>query len=539
MPSYAQNLNKLEYEAQSLEGGKKNGDTYKKLIGKVKFTQKKTIIHCDSAFLYNKTNSLEAFGNVKIEDLEDSVTITSNRLYYNGNGKVAELRGNVVYMDDSIKLYTDNLDYDMLNKSATYFNGGKIIDGINTLKSVKGKYDTEGKMMIFTDSVSMITPDYTLESDNLIYNMITKKAKTSGETKIIHKDGKVLKSHQSAEFDTRNNTYAFLLGEVDTDKYFLKGDELFFDNQLGSYWAKGNVYLLEKEDNVIITGDNAHFWEDKGMAKVYGNPLLKKILSNDTLFLRADTLVSINDSLEANKRLLAYHNVNIFKSDLQGKSDSLVYYLADSSIAFFDDPILWNEGSQITADTILILVKDGTIDRLKTSGNSFIISEDSTKNFNQIKGRQMTAFFNGKSIKNVDVIGNGESIYFVSDKENTKTMIGMNKIICSNMEIIFKGNQVNDIRFYTNPDGSFVPPHELKENDKILEGFAWRIDERPSLGEILMDPAEAERIRKEAESIVKEEAEEKTNLEKLMDKNIDIEKIKDKLKKPAKNLQQQ
>lgn len=538
LPSFAQNPDKLNYEAESMEGGDKGGEDYKKLIGNVKFTQINTIIYCDSAFSYGNSNTLEAFGRVRIEDLEDSVTITSNRLFYNGNGKVAELRGNVVYVDDSIQLYTDNLDYDMANKSATYFDGGKIIDGINTLESVKGNYDTEGKMMIFTDSVKMTTPDYTLESNDLIYNMITKKAKTSGETLITTNDGKILKSYQSSEFDTRSNTSMFLIGEVDTDKYYLKGDELYFNNKLGSYSAKGNVYLLAKEDDVVITGDNADFWQDKGLAKVFGNPLLKKILGEDTLYLRADTLVSINDSLEINKRLLAYHNVKIFKSDLQGKSDSLAYYLSDSSMIFFDDPILWNAGSQITADTIQILVKDGTIDRLKTSVNSFIISEDSTKNFNQIKGRKMTAFFNGKSIQNVDVTGNGESIYFVSDEENTKAMIGMNQIICSNMKIIFKDNQVYDIRFYANPDGTFVPPHELKEENKTLEGFAWRIDERPAKIEILMDPAEAERLRKESGSGIEEETDDKPRLMKLLDENIDVERIKNQLIKPDKNLKQ-
>jgi lipopolysaccharide export system protein LptA len=63
---------------------------------------------------------------------------------------------------------------------------------------------------------------------------------------------------------------------------------------------------------------------------------------------------------------------------LQGKADSLAYFLSDSSIIFYQDPILWNDGSQITADTIQILVNEGTIDRLNAKVNSFIISEDST-----------------------------------------------------------------------------------------------------------------------------------------------------------------
>ncbi len=416
----AQMGDKLEYKAESFVGGTKDGESYKMLVGNVIFTQEKTIIYCDSAFFYDKTNSMEAFGHVKIEDLEDSVTITSNRLLYKGNGRVAELRGNVVYVDDSLSLYTDNLDYDMTNKSATYFDGGKIIDDVNTLESQRGNYDTEGKMMIFNDLVRLTNDDLMLESDDLIYNIITKKARTDTRTIITTKDGKKLISEEGSEFDTANNTSAFLVGEVDTDKYLLRGDELFFNSKLRSYSARGNVYVLAKEDNIIITGDNANFWEDMGIAKVYGNALLKKLLNEDTLFLRADTLVSIDDSLEIDKRLLAYNHVKIYNNDIQGKADSLAYYLSDSSMTFYKDPILWNEGSQITADTIHIIVNNGTIDQLRTSVNSFIISEDSIKNYNQIKGRKMTAYFNGKAIDNVDVTGNGESIYFVPDEKKSE-----------------------------------------------------------------------------------------------------------------------
>jgi lipopolysaccharide export system protein LptA len=497
----AQNPDKLKYKADVLEGGK----TYKKLIGNVKFTQKNTIIYSDSAFFYDATNSTEAFGNVRIEDLEDSTTITADKLYYDGNGRIAELRGDVVYVDDSIRLFTDNLDYDMINKSASYFGGGRIIDDKSTMRSIKGNYDTEGKMMVFTDSVQLVTPDYTLESDDLIYNILTKKARTSSETKITTKTGRVLKSQQSSEFDTRLGTYAFMVGEIDTEKYHIKGNELFFNNKTGSYSAKGDVFLVAKEDDIIITGDEAEFWEAQGIARVYGDPLLRRAMNEDTLFLRADTLISIDDSLEINKRLLAFHNVKIFKSDIQGKADSMAYFLSDSSIVFYRDPILWNDKSQITADTIHILINNGTIDKLNAKVNSFIISEDSTGNYNQIKGRLMTAFFNGKSIRNVDVNGNGETIYWVADEENTSEIVGMNKIICSDMRIDFKDNQVHDIRIYVSPDGDFIPPHELKDDQKTLEGFAWRTDERPSLRTILVNPSELDRVRREAEEIYQEE----------------------------------
>ncbi len=527
-PALAQQTDKLQYESDVLEGGTKDGRQFKKLVGNVKFVQGKTTIYCDSAFAYDKTNSMEAFGHVRIVDMEDSVTITSEKLLYDGNGRLARLRNNVVYRDDSISLYTDNLDYDMINKSATYFDGGRIVDGINTLESDKGTYDTEGKMMIFTDNVKMTTPDYTLEAGNLVYNLITKIARTSSETTITTKDGKVLKSQQSSEFDTQHNTSLFYSGEVDTESYYLKGDRLMFDNHLGAYTATGHVYVLGKKDEVIITGDRADFWQDKGLAKVYGDPLLKKAMNEDTLYLRADTLLSIDDSLEANKRLLAYRNVKIFKNDVQGKSDSLAYFLADSVIKFYQDPVIWNQESQITADSIEVLVKNGNIDRMITRVNSFIISQDSTANFNQIKGRKMIAYFDGSNIRNVDVTGNSESIYFIADEENPRKLIGMNRIICSNMKIIFTDNQVSDIRFYTNPEGKFIPPHELKESLKKLEGFKWRVEDRPRLDEILSYVPEQNKKKKE--TILEED---KTKIEELLDKSVeeDIDKIKKMLKK--------
>lgn len=531
---------KLDVKADQLSGGKKDGASFRKLIGNVMFTQKNTVIYCDSATLFPETNSMEAFGHVKIEDLEDSVTITSNKLFYDGNGRLAELRENVVYIDDSIQLYTENLDYDMINKSAIYFNGGRVEDGTNTLESQKGNYDTAGKMMIFNDSVKMTTPDYVMKSNDLIFNMITKKARTNSYTRINTPNGESIEANKMEEFDTTEGTSAFFLGEINTDKYYLKGNELFLDNQSGSYVAKGNVYLLAKKDSVIITGENANFWQDLGIAKVYGDPLLKKMLRNDTLFLRADTLVSIDDSLEVNKRLLAYNNVKIFKTDLQAKADSLAYYLADSSISFYNDPILWNDGSQITADTIDVLMDAGTIDQLRTSVNSFIISEDSTKNFNQIKGRQLIAHFEGKSIKKVDVNGNGESIYFVAEEENTAATMGVNKIICSNMKITFKENQVNDIWFYVNPDGRFVPPHELKDEDEKLEGFAWRIEERPTKKEILINPLEYERIAEEEGFISPPDPENKTKIEELVEKNLENnEKIKKQLQQSTESPKKQ
>jgi hypothetical protein len=140
---------------------------------------------------------------------------------------------------------------------------------------------------------------------------------------------------------------------------------------------------------------------------------------------------------------------------------------------------LWSEGSQITADSINITIVNGGIERLNAISNSFIISVDSLEDYNQVKGRSLTAYFKEGQIDRVDVTGNGESIYFVFDENKPDLMIGMNKILCSNMKIVFGNNTVQKISFYTSPEGAFIPPHELEEKDKLLEGFKWHIQLKP------------------------------------------------------------
>ncbi len=503
---YAQSGEKIKYQADMLKGIKKDTVSYVKMNGNVKFEQPGTVIYCDSALLYRNTNSLDAFGHVKIFDMRDSVTITSNKLFYQGDNRVANLRGHVIYTDDSIRLYTENLDYDMSNKSASYFGGGEIIDNVNTLTSEDGLYDTEAKVMIFQNDVVLINPEYTLETEELIYHILTKTARTTGTTYITTPDGRQLIAQEGSTFDTNNKTSVFLLGEIDTDSYYLKADRMVHDQTLAIYRASGNVRITGKEDNITIYGDHAWFAEHSGRSKIYGHPYLVKPMNDDTLFVRADTLFSIDSKIKSEKRLLAYHHVLLYKSDLQGKADSLSYNVADSTIFFYGEPILWSEGSQITADSINITIVNGGIERLNAISRSFIISVDSMDDYNQVKGRKLTAFFRDGQIDHVDVTGNGESIYFVFDEKKPDLMIGMNKIVCSNMKIDFGSNTVQKISFYTSPEGAFVPPHELKEKDKLLEGFKWHIKLKPLKEDVIhYDPEKALQLQKAIHENTKEE----------------------------------
>lgn len=491
--TFAQRRVKLKH-ADGLAGSIRNGERFDRLIGNVVFIQNSTTIYCDSAHFFKTQNRIEAFGKVHITD-GDSVDVTSQALTYDGNKKIAYLRKKVVFTKLGIAtLYTDFLDYDRQKNEARYFNGGKLVDTTNVLTSKKGYYDVRTNLAAFKTEVVGVNPDYTMTSDTLQYNSKTKVIYFKDETTIKDKDGAVA-VYKSGLYDTKVKLSSLSLGEIETAEYKIKGNEYFIDDVKKFYKAKGKVVMTAKEDNLLIFGDDSFYDKKRGISKVYGNAYVAQVDDQlDTLFIGADTLVSIENKDPKKKRLLAYNKVKIFKQGLQGVADSLVYMSVDSTIYFYTDPVLWSSGNQMTADSIRIRLKNKNIDRLYMVGNSFVVSADSLSNFNQIKGRNMTTTFQGNSINNVLVEGNAESIYYVLEEKEldldsmrAKLIItmGMNKMICSKMRIIFKDGKVNTANAYVKPDAQFIPPQEIKEADRKLKGFVWREERRPTRDQVV------------------------------------------------------
>lgn len=476
----------LENGGDYMEGSERRGEKYTKFIGspenQVVFKQKTTTIYGDSVYYFKTKNLIEVFGQVKIVDNEH-ITITGKKLLYDGNVKLAQMRENVVYQDTTMTLFTNILDYDMPENLAYYKENGKIVDTVNVLTSKSGFFNTQTKLAYFRKNVKLVNPDYTLTSDTLQYNTYSKIAYTKGPTEIVYKDGTIINSYEDSEYRTTEEKSTLGKGVIETPSYYLKGDKLFFDDQNKYYSASKNVEMISKKDDVVITGDQARYWKEKGLTKVYGEPLMRKLVSADTFFLAADTLVSVESQDGKDQKMLAYSKVKIFKSDLQGKADSASYHVSDSVVYMYHDPVLWTRGNQMLADSIHITLANNKIDKMFLNSNSFMISQDTILNFNQIKGRKMTAFFKDNDLVKIDVRGNGQSIYHAL--ENDSITMGMNKIICSDMILRFIGNQLNNISFYTNPEASFIPPHELTPEARKLEGFNWRKEEKPSKAEVI------------------------------------------------------
>ncbi len=477
---------RIQYKADKLFEFRKKGKKIRRLLGNVVFAQETSTMYCDSALYFVKANVMEAYGRVKI--IDDSVTITSRKLIYDGDTRDANLRENVIYTKGEQKLVTEFLDYNMDTEIGNYFNHGVLSDSTNVLESEIGYFYGLQDYALFWNTVVLVAPDYTLEADTLRYNTITKVANATGKTIITTEDETILHA-DGGEFRTEIDQSDFVAGNIETEDYYMEADELFFDDLKKYYDATGNVKLTAKNDDVIITGDEGYNDDFNGISKVYGNAVMRRILEEDTLYLSADTLVSIESDYDSAKRILAYPNVKVWRFNLQGLADSAAYFLQDSLLYFYEDPIFWNRKNQIKGDTVIAEITEDQIKNMFLEQNSFLTSEDTLLHYNQVKGRTMRAVFEESVIDRIYVNGNGESIYYVLDDNNPNDifLLGMNRILCSNMTIRLVQEEVDNISFYTKPEAKFIPPNELTEEIQRLRGFSWRSDERPTLEDVLQD----------------------------------------------------
>jgi len=178
------------------------------------------------------------------------------------------------------------------------------------------------------------------------------------------------------------------------------------------------------------------------------------------------------------KKILAYNKVKFFKTDLQGKCDSLSYTFNNSMIEMFNHPILWSNEYQITADSLKLLLIKGKIDRMFLNPNPMIIAQKDTLDYNQIKGKNITSYFSDNKIRKMDIEGNGQSIFIVTD-EATNDKIGLNYTICTNMTLYFQKNKLDIVNYEIKPNSTTIPYSDIQEKDRYLKGFNWRGSEQP------------------------------------------------------------
>ena len=438
------------------------------LNGDVCFRHDSSYMYCDSAYFFEQTNSLEAFSNVRMEQ-GDTLFVYGDYLFYDGNTQVAYLRENVRMENGQVTLFTDSLNYERIPNIGYYFEGGLIVDSLNQLSSFYGQYSPETKLAVFNDSVQVENPDFTLYSDTLHYDTESKVATILGPSVIVSDSGTIHTSR--GWYDTVNNASLLLdQSQVESGEKILIGDSIFYNRDTGMGEVYGNMSLIDTAQHVTLQGEYGYYNEQTGYAFATDSARFLEYSQGDTLFLHADTLQMVTvDSVY--REIKAYYGVRFYRTDMQGVCDSMQFNTRDSVLYMYTEPVLWNEQYQLYGDTIAIYMNDSTIEYAHVIQFAFAALHVDSSYYNQLKGNDLKAYFEGQAVHQIDVAGNAESIFYPLEKDGAK--VGMNETKSGFLTIWVKDNKLDKLKIWPSPVGSMTPIPDLKPDQKMLKDFYW------------------------------------------------------------------
>ena len=452
-----------------------DGSQIRKLVGNVSLKHDSTLMYCDSAYIYKATNTVDAWGNIHIQE-NDSIHAYSETLKYDGNTRKAQLIGDARIEDGSKTLYSEVLNYDMKNKKGYYNADGRLEMDSTVLVSRKAVYYTDTKVAEFRYNIVITDPNYSLISDTLHYLTRSKTAKFFGPTTIYNDSSTI--DCIIGSYDTENEIATFGKGTViNNEPQQLFADSLYYERFRG--YGKAFYYFdwIDTEIEAGMEGSSAEYFENNQEIIAYNRPMLKVKQEEDTLFLKGDIIHTKENEINGEKEFWSFENVRIFKTDLQGISDSLFYSFSDTMMRMYYEPMVWNDKNQLEGDTILIQLANDEVDHVKIVHNAFVSMQSEGKLFDQIKGKIITGYFIEGEMKKMLSDKNAESLYF--GKNDDGAYIGGNYAQSDQIMVYMKDEEVDRITFIKKPEALFTPISQMSDAELYLKGFTWQSALRP------------------------------------------------------------
>lgn len=231
----------------------------------------------------------------------------------------------------------------------------------------------------------------------------------------------------------------------------------------------------------------------------------------DSLTVPGDSLHVPTDSLSLAPKdstmisfIYGIRNVKVFRNDMQVACDSLAYTDLDSLIRLYENPIVWNEiKRQYSADSITVIVKNQSIDRASLMSNAFIIVQEDTLSYDQIRGTEMMAYFDSTgALRRFDSMGGASGVFYIEENGSLATV---NKFESKMLTATLKDGNIQDLNYFDAVKTDAYPVVQMKKDEKILKGFDWQPDKRPKGPEDITPYKPRESQRKVYENVPRAE----------------------------------
>lgn len=442
------------------------------LVGDVRFRRDSMYMFCDSAHYYQKRNSFQAFGNVRMEQ-GDSLFLFGDYLDFDGTTNLARVRNNVRLIDKNTVLETDSLDFDRNKNLGYFFEYGVLYDETSSLRSYYGDYNTDTKIAVFKDDVTLENPKFLLLSDTLHYNTGNNVATILGPTNIYNGNNEVYAEHGYYNTATRQAELTERPVIYSREKN-ITADSIFYDTWRGYSEVFGNIVFSDTVNRNMLTGEYAYLDEIRDSAYVTGQATVVDYSHRDSLFLHSDTIwaITYNADTDSLYRLVkAYNKVRAWGKEIQAVCDSLVMDSRDTCMIMYKDPILWNGGVQLLGEVVKVYMTESAIDWVNIINQTLYAEQLDSINYNQIRGQEMRYYFEEGQLAEMQVLGSVEIIFYPVDSDGS--FIGMNTTTAGKTMAYMKERKVNKVVVPKESKGVFYPMSKRPAEKMYLDNFVW------------------------------------------------------------------
>lgn len=442
-------------------------------------------------------------------------TLKSKKGIFDVQHNLATFQERVTVDGEDFHMVTDTLQYNTSTEIATWQTPAVIKTDSSELYSLTGTYKTREKFAAFEGNAQYKKNKTIATAEIIEYDGFLKKVKLINQAfyqsdeeeakadTIVHdeqeditelignasfKNDKNAAQGEKITYNKKEDEFALEgRGEIRDSNTIIQAENLDYSKLTGKGIATGNVIWTDTTSQTTIAGDSMYL--DKSIdymhvSKKGSKAMLKSVMDGDTLFLAADTLKRIRHIISTDSThfdtttlLIADNRVEIFKTDLQAVTDSLIFMERDSVFNLFNSPMLWSDTTQLTADTAKIFMTKKKISRLDLNENALVITSPDMTYFNQIRGNRMTGTFAENQLETLKVTGSAQCVYYMLDDE--EAYMGVNQTDCSLMIFRFESKKIKNIRFYTEPNTTISPMDKIDHDAIKLKGFMWELNKRP------------------------------------------------------------
>lgn len=496
---------------ESLDGHFDGNTGLFNFINEVAMKNDTMVLACDT-MNYDTHNDVTTFlGNVRVWNGENNFML-SDFGWYKPNENLIHFSDNAYIQSTSQEVWSDSMFFDRISNNGTLYNNVQMIDTSQTVIIFGDKAElnnAENSILVTQNPAALYynipqndreRSDTTYLIGDTIHSFIEEyipktESENSGE------------SNDDSENEERLRAREALRGNSSSGRVLLSNDEIDASQQKRNTAAMPNINKRMNIGESAPTSGQAEIDALKAIDSVKNtiksdttnNPIIDTVTIDSINNSAADTVAVDTTPKIFTRSVVAHKNVKIFKSDFQALCDSLVYHSYDSTTYMFHSPILWNDSTQITSGPSVFYSKNGQFDYAEFSNPAIAAMQEDSVHFSQIKGKKMEAFFSNNQIYKIDVLGNGQSVYYIREKD-TLPVSTVEISECANIKINIHKNRITRVAYYMKPTSDTYPIDQVPEDADRLSGFVWHDDIRPKskndLFNRIVRPRKRENVKK-------------------------------------------